>query len=108
MTQHQLLVIDMKWKFTKQTKKRFTPKLRTLKFKDHINVINLFKDRLTHFLVSDTNEKSVENQWIHLKTNLLKATKETCGISKQGKWHKQTCWWDNSVNYMVNEKKKTF
>ena len=61
---------------------------------------------ITHFLASDTNEKSVEDQWMHLKTNLLKATKETCGISEQGKWHKQTCWWDNSVNYMVNEKKK--
>ena len=41
VTQHQLLVINMKWKFTKQTKKRFTPKLCTLKFKDHINMINL-------------------------------------------------------------------
>ena len=106
-TQHRLLVSDMKWKFVKQTKKAFAPTLRTWKLKDH-NVINLFKDRLTHLLASDTNEKSVEDQWMHLKTNLLKATEETCGISKQGKWHKQTCWWDNSVNYMVNEKKRLF
>ena len=41
---------------------------------------------------------------MHLKTNLLKATEETCGISKQVKWQKQTWWWDNSVNYAVNEK----
>ena len=84
MTQHLLLVSDMKWKFVKQTKKAFTQKLRIWKLRDH-NVINLFKDRLTHLLASDANEKSVENHWMHLKTNLLKATEETCGISKQGK-----------------------
>ena len=91
MTQHLLLVSDMKWKFMKQTKKIFIPKLQTWKLKDH-NVTNLFKDRLIHLLVSDTNEKSIEDQWMHLKTNLIKATEETCGIYKQGKWHKQT-WW---------------
>ena len=63
----------------KQTKKIFIPKLQLWKLKDH-NVINLFKDRLTHLPASDTNEKSVEDQWMHLKTNLLKATEETCGI----------------------------
>ena len=81
VTQHRLLVSDMKWKFVKQAKKTFTPKLRTRKL-NH-NVINLFKDRLTHPLASDTNEKYVEDQWMHLKTNLLQATEETCGISKQ-------------------------
>ena len=91
MTQHLLLVSDMKWKFMKQTKKIFIPKLQTWKLKDH-NVTNLFKDRLIHLLASDTNEKSIEDQWMHLKTNLIKATEETCGIYKQGKWHKQT-WW---------------
>ena len=79
VTQHRLLVTDVKWKFVKQTKKTFTPKLRTWKLKDQ-NVTNL-----THLLASDINEKSVVDQWIDLKTNLLKATEETCGISKQGK-----------------------
>ena len=91
MTQHRLLVSHMKLKFVKQIKKTFTSKLRTWMLKYH-NVINLFRDRLARLLASDTNEKSVEGQWMHLKTNLLKATKETCGISKQGKWHKET-WW---------------
>ena len=107
VTQHRLLVSDMKWKFVKQTNETFTPKLHTWKLKDH-NVINLFKDRLTHLLASDTNEKSVEDQWMHLKTNLLEATEETCGISKQGKCYKQTWWWDNSVNYADNEKRRLF
>ena len=38
------------------------------KVKDH-NVINIFKDRLTLLLASDTNEKSVEDQWMHLTIN---------------------------------------
>ena len=79
--QNRLLVSDMKWKLVKQTKKTFTPKLGTWKLRGH-NVINLSKDRLTHLLASDANEKSVDDQWMHLKTNLLKATEETCGISK--------------------------
>ena len=82
VTQHLLLVSGMKWKFMKETKKILIPKLQTWKLKDH-NVINLFKGRLTHLLASDTNEKSVEGQWMHLKTNLIKATEETCGIYKQ-------------------------
>ena len=45
---------------------------------------------------------------MHLKTNLLKATQKTCGISKQGKWHNQTWWWNNSVNYAVNQKRRLF
>ena len=48
--------------------------------------------------------QSVVGQWMHLKTNLLKATEETCGISKQGKWHKQTCWWDNSGDNRLTKK----
>ena len=72
------------------------------------NVTNLFKDRLTHLLASDINEKSVVDQWMHLKTNLLKATEETCGIFKQGKWHKQTWWWDKSGDRAVNEKRRFF
>ena len=72
------------------------------------NVTNLFKDRLTHLLSSDINEKSFVDQWMRLKTNLLKATEETYGISKQRKWHKQTWWWDNSVDNAVNEKRRLF
>ena len=88
-------------------KENIYTKIVHLELKDH-NVINLFKDRLTHLLASDTNEKSVEDQWMHLKINLLKATEETCHISKQGKSHKQTWWWDNSVNYAANEKRRLF
>ena len=70
------------------------------------NVSDLFKDRLFDLLSSDRNEKSVEDQWIYPKNNLMKATEETCGFWKQRKWHKQTWWWDQSVNHVVNEQRR--
>ena len=78
----------MKKKFLKQTKKTFLPKLRTWKLKDQV-VTNQFRDRSTHLLAKGTDEKSVEDLWMHVKSNLLKA-KEIFGIFKYGKWHKQT------------------
>ena len=71
-------------------------------------VINQFKDRLSYLLAKDTNEICVEDQWMHFKTNLPKANEEICGISKYGKWHKQTWCSNNSVNDAVNEKKRLF
>ena len=37
---------------------------------------------------------------------MLKATEVSCGLSKNGKWLKQTWWWDNSVNDAVKEKRR--
>ena len=37
---------------------------------------------------------------------MLKATKVSCGLSKNGEWRKQTWWWDSSVNDAVKEKKR--
>ena len=90
----------MKWKFVKQTKKKFSPKLQTWKLKDH-NVINLFKDRLIHLLASDTNEKSVEDQWIRNLKKLVVFTNKENGTNRLGGGI-------NSVNYAANEKKRLF
>ena len=39
------------------------------------------KKKKTHLLAKGKNENCVENQWMHLKTNLHKTTGEICGIS---------------------------
>ena len=59
-------------------------------------------------LESDANLilESVEDKWKHLKINLLKTTKVSCGLSTKRKWRKQTWWWDISVNRAVKEKKR--
>ena len=83
VTQHRMLVSDMKWKFTKR-KKAFAPKLRTWKLKNQ-DVVHKFQDKLANLLESDANLilESVEDKWRHLMTNLLKATDVSCGLSKK-------------------------
>ena len=102
-----MLVSNIEWKFTKENKKSFTPKLRTWKLKDQ-DVFRKFQDELNNLLERDANLilESVEDKWKHLKINLLKATEVSCGLSKNGKWLKQTWWWDNSVNDAVKEKRR--
>ena len=45
VTQHRMFVSQIKWKFTKQNKKGFTPKLRTWKLKDQDVVQVVLVDR---------------------------------------------------------------
>ena len=101
VTQRQMLVSDIEWKFTKQNKKSFAPKLCAWKLKDQ-DVVHKFQDELNNLLESDAN--SIKDYWKHLKINLLKATEMSCGLSKNRKWHQQTCLWDISVNVAVKKK----
>ena len=91
VSQNRMLVDDLKWKFTKQNKKAFTPTLRIWKLNDQ-DVVRKFQDELNNLLESDANLilESVEDKWEHLKTILLKVTELSCGLSKNGKWSKQT------------------
>ena len=54
VTQHQMLVSDIEWKFTKQNKKSFAPKLCAWKLKDQ-DVVHKFQDELNNQLESDAN-----------------------------------------------------
>ena len=67
VTQHRMFVSQIKWKFTKQNKKGFTPKLRTWKLKDQ-DVVHKFQDELNNLLESDANLilESVEDKRKHL------------------------------------------
>ena len=55
-----------------------------------------------------TNEAFAGDRWMHLKTDLFKVTEEISSIFKKSEWHKQTWWWDNSVNDAVDEKRRLF
>ena len=105
VTQHRMLVSDIELKFTKQNKKSFTPKLHSWKLKDQ-DIVCKFQDKLNNLLESDVNLmlESVEDQWKHLKINLLKAAEVSFGLSKNGKWHKQTWCPHSSVNDAVKKK----
>lgn len=105
VTQHRLLVCDMKWNFKKEIKKIFVPKLRVWKLKDPEFRLK-FNRSLNDQLAENGNPISVEEKWKHLKNSLLKATEKSCGFTKKGNWRKQTWWWDESVSDAVNEKRR--
>ena len=54
VTQHQMLVSDIEWQFTKQNKKALTINLRMWKLKDQ-DVVCKFQDELNNLLESDVN-----------------------------------------------------
>ena len=68
--------------------------------------VRQFEDELNNLLEGDPNliSESVKDKWRHLKINLVKATEVSCGLSKNGKWRKQTWWW--LVQLMMQWKKK--
>ena len=70
------------------------------------HVVRQFEDELNNLLEGDPNliSESVKDKWRHLKINLVKATEVSCGLSKNGKWRKQTWWW--LVQLMMQWKKK--
>ena len=72
------------------------------------DVVHKFQDELNNLLESDANLilQFVEDKWKHLMIKLLKASEVSCGLSKNGKWCKQTWWWDTSVNDAVKEKRR--
>ena len=54
VTQHQMLVSEIEWKFAKQNKKSFTPKLRMWKLNDQDKVCR-FQDELNNLVESDAS-----------------------------------------------------
>ena len=72
------------------------------------DIVRKFQDELNNPLESDANLifEAAEDKWKHLEVNLLKATKVSCGLSKNGKQSKETRWWDSSVNDAVKEKRR--
>ena len=54
VTQYRMPVSDIEWKFTKQNKKSFTPKLLTWKLKDQ-DIVLKYQDKLNNLQESDAN-----------------------------------------------------
>ena len=75
-----MLVSDIEWTFTKQNK------VRTWKLKAK-DVIRKFQNDVNNRLENDANliSETVEDNWKHLKINLLKDTELSCGLSKKRK-----------------------
>ena len=109
-SQHQLLVCDLRVQLPPPKKRKFAPRLRTWKLKDPATVSRLYEAFRTKIgsAVQYNKSSSVETAWSNLKTPLLEAVTEVCGISKNHQWKKETWWWNDTVAKVIAEKRACF
>ena len=53
-------------------------------------------------------DNPVEVSWSNLKTPLLEATKETCGLSSAHQWRRETWWWNDQVESAIKSKRTLY
>ena len=103
--QHFLLVCDFNVRIRK-----FVPRLRSWKLRDPA-VISKYHDVFqtkAASVVSSQVDNPVEASWSNLKTPLLEATKETCGLSSPHQWRPETWWWNDKVDAAIKSKRALY
>ena len=106
ITQHKLLVCDLVVS-TKPIKPiRIPPRRKTWKLRDP-DVQKAFEQAVLRKCQHVPVE--VEGSWSTIKNGLLEAADETCGWTRGGcPRHKETWWWNNEVDNVIKEKRKTW
>ena len=108
--QHFLLVCDFNVRIPPQKKRKFVPRLRSWKLRDPA-VISKYHDVFqtkAASVVSSQVDNPVEASWSNLKTPLLEATKETCGLSSPHQWRPETWWWNDKVDAAIKSKRALY
>ena len=108
--QHFLLVCDFNVRIPPQKKRKFVPRLRSWKLRDPA-VISKYHDVFqtkAASVVSSQVDNPVEASWSNLKTPLLEATKETCGLSSPHQWRPETWWWNDEVDAAIKSKRALY
>ena len=108
--QHFLLVCDFNVRIPPQKKRKFVPRLRSWKLRDPAVISNyhdVFQTKAAS-VVSSQVDNPVEASWSKLKTSLLEATKETCGLSSPHQWRPETWWWNDEVDAAIKSKRALY
>ena len=108
--QHFLLVCDFNVRIPPQKKRKFVPRLRSWKLRDPAVISNyhdVFQTKAAS-VVSSQVDNPVEASWSKLKTSLLEATKETCGLSSPHQWRPETWWWNDKVDAAIKSKRALY
>ena len=108
--QHFLLVCDFNVRIPPQKKRKFVPRLRSWKLRDPAVISNyhdVFQTKAAS-VVSSQVDNPVEASWSNLKTPLLEATKETCGLSSPHQWRPETWWWNDEVDAAIKSKRALY
>ena len=80
ITQHRLLICDLKLKISKNAEKKFVPKLRTWKLEDPCKkeaYAESFNDLLANYRID--NLDNVDDIWKYFKESVFSDTEKVCG-----------------------------
>ena len=55
-----------------------------------------------------SNNFTIEEAWVKLKTGLLKITEEVCGTTLPHRWQRETWWWSEEVEVAMVAMQKAF
>lgn len=111
VTQHNLLVIDVKWK---------KPNKRRPRRKQKLKIWDLKQDKLEKFreqvrqrsdVNNNTNHTTVNEVWRSMKDSLVKAAEDTVGRTKgsgMGPKKEDAWWWKESLKAVLKRKKEAF
>jgi hypothetical protein len=110
LLQHKLLVCRLvvrDWVPSK-IKQVFVKKTKIYKLKKE-SVLQEFQKGVSDKARNRSAETTdVDTVWNELKSCLLDTAKEVCGESKGPSRHKETWWWNDECNQVVEEKRKLF
>ena len=109
-SQHRLLVCDLRVQLSPQKERKFTPRLRTWKLRDPATACR-FQEAFRVKIASAAECRetpAVETAWSNLKTPLLEAATEVCGLTSNHRWKKVTWWWNDRVDKAIKKKRACF
>ena len=106
-TQHRLVVGDFKVCTHAHLKRRFVPRTKVWKLEDFGNQIK-FSNFFNALIQGNETGETLDERWKYLKNNLIKVTKQVCGVFAKYIFKRQTWWWNDKVQQAVSHKRKCF
>ena len=106
VSQHKLLVCDVKLVKPHIVPKIFTPKHKTWKLRDP-DIIESFQRQFKRKLeLASTPSTDVDTTWTKLKNSLLDTSKEVCGLTKKHHIKRETWRRNGEVENLISEKRR--
>ena len=108
--QHRLLVGDFTIALPPTTRRKFVPRCRTWKLREHEqkgHFQQLFESSSSN-LARPLPDDSPDSIWGNLKACLLSAADQVCGHTKEHTWRRETWWWSSEIDELVKAKRKAW
>ena len=105
--QHHLVVCDFTVRIPWVKKHKIIPRICTWKLHKSATASwlqEVFKEKV----VGTASANQVESIWVKLKSSLLEATTEMCGMTKNNQWKSETSWWNDHISEAVGMKRSHF